>query len=72
MERTITIRVSDDMRKSLQTISNAEHIPLSDLVRESIRRTIALHQFRRLRHRVLPFAEAQGVLTDEDVFNRFS
>jgi hypothetical protein len=40
----------------------------SDLVRESIRRYAAVYRFRQLRKRVLPFAEAQGLLTDEDVF----
>jgi hypothetical protein len=41
---------------------------MSDLVRESLRKSIAVHQFRQLRNKALPFAEAQGLLTDEDVF----
>ena len=46
--------------------------PLSEIVRESVRRYVAVRRFRRLRNKVLPFAEAQGLLTDEDVFKAFS
>jgi hypothetical protein len=49
-------------------ISKAEDKPLSDVVRESLRRYVALQRFRQLRKKTLPFAEAQGLLTDEDVF----
>jgi len=72
MKRTLTVRISDDLRDELQRISGAESKPVSDLVRESIRRYIALYTFRRLRKTVLPFAEAQGILTDEDVFRTIS
>jgi len=68
MKRPITIRLPDDLRKLLDEISKQEHLPVSDLVRESIRRYAAVYRFRRLRNKVLPFAEAQGLLTDDDVF----
>ena len=72
MKQTLTVRISDDLRDQLQRISDVESKPVSDLVRESIRRYIALYTFRRLRKTVLPFAEAQGILTDEDVFRTIS
>jgi len=68
MKRPITIRLPDDLRKLLDEISKQEHLPVSDLVRESIRRYAAVYRFRQLRNKVLPFAEAQGLLTDDDVF----
>jgi len=68
MNRPITIRIPDDLRKILDQISKKERMPVSDLVRESIRRYAAVYRFRQLRKRVLPFAEAQGLLTDDDVF----
>jgi predicted transcriptional regulator len=72
VKQTLTVRISDDLRDQLQRISDVESKPVSDLVRESIRRYIALYTFRRLRKTVLPFAEAQGILTDEDVFRTIS
>lgn len=68
MKKPITVRLPDDLREELQNLASEEDIPVSDIVRESIRKYISIHRFRRLRNRVLPFAEAQGLLTDEDIF----
>jgi len=69
---TITIRVPNELRSDLQKISQEQNKPVSDLVRESIRRYVAIEKFRTLRKKTLPFAEAQGFLTDEDVFKAIS
>jgi predicted transcriptional regulator len=69
---TLTVRIPDELRADLQEISSRQSVPVSDLVRESIRRYVAIERFRALRRRVLPFAEAQGLLTDEDVFRAIS
>ena len=65
---TLTIRLPDDLRDNLQKLSEEQNKPVSDIVRESIRRYVAVERFRALRKKVLPFAEAQGFLTDEDIF----
>ncbi len=72
MKRTLTIRIPDGLKKDLQDLSIAESKPVSDLVRESISRYVAIRKFRRLRNQTLPFAEAQGLLTDDDVFRIIS
>ena len=65
---TLTIRLPDELRDDLQKLSEEQSKPVSDIVRESIRRYVAVEKFRSLRKKVLPFAEAQGYLTDEDIF----
>jgi len=72
MRQTLTIRLPDDLRKELQKISQEESKPMSDLVRESLQRYISIYKFQRLRNKVLPFAESQGILTDEDVYDLIS
>jgi predicted transcriptional regulator len=69
---TLTIRLPDDLRADLQRLSREQSKPISDIVRDSIRRYVAVERFRALRRKVLPFAEAQGFLTDEDVFKAIS
>ena len=69
---TLTIRLPDDLRADLQKLSREQNKPVSDIVRESIRRYVAVERFRALRKKTLPFAEAQGFLTDEDVFKAIS
>jgi predicted transcriptional regulator len=72
MNQTLTIRIPKELKKELEELSKIEQKPVSDLVRDSLRRYIAIQRFRQLRNMVLPFAEAQGILTDEDVFKIIS
>ena len=72
MKQTITIRIPDELRKELEELSAIQHKPVSDLVRESLRRYVSIHRFRKLRNMTLPFAESAGILTDDDVFNIMS
>lgn len=62
MNQTITIRIPENMKNDLDRLSKNKHVAVSDLVRESLRRYIAVNRFRELREKVLPFAEAQGIL----------
>ncbi|MES0488809.1 MAG: ribbon-helix-helix protein, CopG family [Leptospirales bacterium] len=66
MSQTITVRIPDEMRNKLEELSKAEHKPVSDLVRNSLRRYISIYKFRQLRNMTLPFAESSGILTDDD------
>lgn len=72
MSQTMTVRIPDDLRRDLKEISKKEGIPISDVVRDSLKKYVLLYRFRKLREIVLPFAEAQGILTDEDVFKVIS
>lgn len=69
---TITVRLPKQLRHDLEKLSQQEHRSVSDIVRDSLRRHVAVQQFRALRRKVLPFAEAQGLVTDEDVFKALS
>ena len=72
MKSTITVRLSEDLREELEAICSSESMAMSDVVRDSLRRDLAIRKFRRLRSQVLPYAEAQGLLTDEDAFEVMS
>ncbi len=52
--------------------SKERGLPAGELVRDSLKRYLAVERFRALRGKVLPFAEAQGFLADEDVFKAIS
>ena len=72
MNQTLTIRIPDDLKEGLLELSRIEKKPASDIMRESLKRYLAIHRFRQLRNMTLPFAEAQGILSDEDVFGIIS
>ncbi len=69
---TLTIRLPEKLKTELDEISREENKAVSDIVRESLRRYVAVERFRSVRKKILPFAEAQGLLTDEDVFKALS
>lgn len=69
---TLTIQLSDELQADLRQISADENRPVSDVVGESLRQYIVAAKLRSLRKRVLPLAEAQGLITDEDVFEALS
>ena len=68
MDTTLTIRLPEELKQTLQSLCKAENKALSDLVRESLNNYLTVKRFRALRNKALPFAEAAGYLTDEDVF----
>ena len=69
---TLTIRLDKDLSKLLARASRRTGRTRSDIAREALRRQLRLVQFETLRKRVMPFAEARGYLSDEDVFDRVS
>lgn len=69
MRGTLTIRVDEKLERELDRLSAETGRTRSDLARDSLRRQLAVLRFNQLRNVVLPFAEARGFLTDEDVFS---
>ena len=72
MRDTITIRLPEKLQRDLNRVVKAEKTSKSDVIRDAIERYIALKRFQQLRKKVLPFAEAEGLVTDEDVFRAIS
>ena len=64
----LTIRLDEDLEELLDKASMRAHKTRSEVAREALRRQLRLGQFESLRRRIMPFAEARGFLTDEDVF----
>ena len=65
---TLTVRIDGRMKTELSKLAKATHRTKSDLAREMLRRQIAIRRFQDLRAKAVPYAEAAGYLTDEDVF----
>ncbi len=65
---TLNLRIPDELKDQLEELSRQLQRPTSELVRESIRRYIVTEQLKAICRATVPLAEAQGFLTDEDVF----
>lgn len=69
---TVTIRLDGKMERELDRLSRQLGRSRSEVVRDALRRQLSLLRFEQLRQGLLPVAEAQGLLTDEDVFRDVS
>jgi predicted transcriptional regulator len=69
---TLTIRLDKDLDDLLTKASQRSGRNRSEVAREALRRQLRICQFEALRQRMMPFAEARGYLTDEDVFDEVS
>ena len=66
------IHYLEDLSEKLDEVSRWTGRNRSEVVRDSLRRYLAIQKFRQLRQEMLPYAEARGILADEDVFREIS
>ncbi len=69
---TLSIRLDPELDRLLTKASRQDGRSRSDVAREALRRQLRLSQFEAVRRRLMPFAEARGFLTDDDVFAQVS
>lgn len=72
MPSPLTVRLDEELEEALERYCEESGRSRSDVVREALRRQLSLLRFEKVRERILPFAEARGYLTDEDVFDEVS
>jgi predicted transcriptional regulator len=63
----VTIRLEPELQKLLDKVCKQWGRTRSDILREALKRQLSILRFEQLRRQVLPFAEARGYLSDEDV-----
>lgn len=68
----LTIRLDPDLERQIDRAAKRNGCTRSQFVREAIRRQLALDSLDDIRRRTMPFAEAAGYLTDEDIFRDVS
>jgi predicted transcriptional regulator len=68
----LTIRLDADLERQLRRLARQSGRSRSEIARDALRRQLAVLQFEQARRRVMPFAEARGYLSDEDVFRDVS
>ena len=64
----VTIRLDPGLEELLDRVCRETGRSRSEVVREALRRQLTLQLFEQARRQIIPFAEALGIYTDEDVF----
>ena len=71
-DTTITITLPQEIKLAVDDVMRKEGISSSELINQAVREYLFLRRFRLLRDRMVPRAQAQGIYTDQDVFDRVS
>jgi len=72
MSISLTIRLDDQLSQSLDKAATGSGRTRSEVVRDALRRQLAISAIDEVRKQLVPLAEAHGWLTDEDVFRDVS
>jgi predicted transcriptional regulator len=72
MSTSLTIRLDDQLSQSLDQAATGSGRSRSEVVRDALRRQLAISALDEVREQLIPLAEAHGWLTDEDVFRDLS
>jgi len=70
--RSLTIRLDEGLEQELEAACEQTGRSRGEIVRDALRRQLQLMRFEHLRQQALPFGEAAGWLTDDDVFAAIS
>jgi predicted transcriptional regulator len=68
----LTIRLDRQLERQLDRLAKQSGRSRSEIARDALRRQLTVLQFEQARRQVMPFAEARGYLTDEDIFKAIS
>lgn len=72
MAQSINVTLPADVRRALDDITHKEGIAPEELIGQAVKEHLVLRQFRSLRARMAAKARSQGIVTDQDVFDRIS
>jgi len=72
MSTTLTIRLDDKLAQKLNHVAERSGRTRSDILRDALRRQLAIAMLDEVREELVPLAEKHGWFTDEDVFNDVS
>ena len=72
MVQSITVTLPADVKQALDELSQKEGVSPDEVVGRAVKEHVFLRQFRSLRERMSAKAKSQGIVTDQDVFDRVS
>lgn len=72
MVTPLTIQLDDSLARAMDDVCAHLGKSRAGFAYEAIRRHVALMRFEQAREAVMPFAEARGYVTDEDIFRAVS
>lgn len=72
MRESISISLPEEIKAELDRFTASRGVTRSDVVRQAIADYLFVETLRALRAGLMPYAEAKGIYTDDDVFRELA
>lgn len=72
MRDTITVSLPSEVKSEVDAFAEQNGLARSDVVRDALQEYLFFRRSRELRARMMAEAQAQGLFTDDDIFDRIS
>ena len=69
---TLTLRLPPELDARLDAVARGSGRSKSEIAREALRKQLSIDMLREIRKELIPMAEAQGIVSDDDVFDLVS
>ena len=72
MRETVTISLTNEMKKKLDEIASKENINRSEIIKTALRQYFSVIEFKRIRNLMIPKAEKAKIFSEDDVYKLIS
>ena len=72
MRETVTISLTNEMKKKLDEIAYGENKNRSEIIKDALKQYFSVLEFRRIRNLMIPKAEKAEIFSEDDVYKRVS
>ncbi len=72
MRQNLSVSLAEPLARQLEAVCSADGCTRSEVVQRALRDWLFRRELELLRARAIPYAEAEGFVTDEDVFRAVS
>ncbi|GAB4495071.1 MAG: hypothetical protein OHK0052_01670 [Anaerolineales bacterium] len=72
MDNVVTLIIAQETQQALETISAQDGVSSDQIIAQALEEYLFFWRLRTLRERMILKAQAQGILNEEDVFERVS
>ena len=69
---TLTVRIPEDLLRQVRRYCRQHKTTASKVVRDSLRRFLAIQELEAIQRKLAPLAKAKGIRTEEDIFRIIS
>ena len=72
MRETVTISLTNEMKKKLDEIAYGENKNRSEIIKTALKQYFSVLEFRRIRNLMIPKAEKAEIFSEDDVYKKVS